>query len=107
MFEREEADLHAPALCDLELVSGLRRGVLSGRLPSTRARRALALYLVLPVRRHDHRRLLPRVWELRANFTAYDAAYVALAEQLRAALLTTDDGLARAVRRHLPFVELA
>lgn len=96
----DEADLHAPALCDLELLSGLRRGVLSGRLPSARAERALSLYLGLPVQRHDHRRLVSRVWELRANFTPYDAAYVALAEQLRAPLLTGDRGFARAVAQH-------
>jgi predicted nucleic acid-binding protein len=48
--------------------------------------------------RHGHQSLLTRVLELRENFTAYDAAYVALAEQLRANLLTADEPLARAVR---------
>jgi predicted nucleic acid-binding protein len=42
------------------------------------------------------------VLQLRSNFSAYDAAYVALAEQLNGELLTADDGLARAVRSHLP-----
>jgi predicted nucleic acid-binding protein len=49
---------------------------------------------------------LPRVWELRANLTAYDAAYVALAEALGAPLLTRDRRLARAAG-HGARVELA
>ena len=40
--------------------------------------------------------------QLRSNFSAYDAAYVALAEQLKGELLTADDALARAVRSQLP-----
>jgi predicted nucleic acid-binding protein len=45
---------------------------------------ALQHYLLLPLTRHGHQALLPRVLELRANFSAYDACYVALAERLRA-----------------------
>lgn len=100
MVEAEEHDLHAPSLCDVELTAVLRRGLLAGRLGSTRARAALADYLDLPLVRHGHRRLLGRVLELRENFSAYDAAYVALAEGLGAGLLTADRGLARATRRH-------
>jgi predicted nucleic acid-binding protein len=58
-------------------------------------------YLDLPLARHGHQRLLARALQLRSNFSAYDAMYVALAEQLKADLLTADDGLARAVRSHL------
>lgn len=48
----------------------------------------------LPVIRHSHEILLPRIWDLRHNLTAYDAAYVALAEALDAPLLTRDQGIA-------------
>jgi predicted nucleic acid-binding protein len=50
--------------------------------------------------------LLPRIWDLRANFTAYDGAYLALAEALDAPLLTCDQRLATAARQHTR-VELA
>jgi len=53
-----------------------------------------------PIRRYPHDFLLPRVWHLRRNFTAYDAVYVALAEALNARLLTRDQRLGAAVRRH-------
>ena len=68
---------------------------------------AVAEYLSLPLTRHDHAPLLGRILDLRDNFTAYDAAYVVLAEQFEAPLLTADERLARAVRRHLPHVQLA
>jgi predicted nucleic acid-binding protein len=92
--------LHVPALCDLEIAAGLRRGLLRRAFGDDRAALALRHYRVLPLMRHGHQSLLTRVLELRENFTAYDAAYVALAEQLRANLLTADEPLARAVRLH-------
>jgi predicted nucleic acid-binding protein len=55
---------------------------------------------LLPVTRHGHVPLLPRILGLEASFSAYDAAYVALAELLHAELLTADERLARAVRTH-------
>jgi predicted nucleic acid-binding protein len=67
-----------------------------------RAADAIEDYLDLPLFRHGHQALLGRVLELRSNFSAYDATYVALAEQLNGELLTVDDGLARAVRTQLP-----
>jgi predicted nucleic acid-binding protein len=67
-----------------------------------RAADALEDYLDLPLFRHGHQALLARVLQLRSNFSAYDAAYVALAEQLKGELLTADDGLARAIRTQLP-----
>jgi predicted nucleic acid-binding protein len=66
-----------------------------------RAADALEDYLDLPLFRHGHQALLGRVLQLRSNFSTYDAAYVALAEQLKGELLTADDGLARAVRAEL------
>lgn len=93
--------LHIPALCDVEVVSALRRLLLRRDLTQDRATQALRDYLDLPVRRSGHQHLLARVLQLRTNFSAYDATYVALAERLRARLLTGDEALARAVERHL------
>jgi predicted nucleic acid-binding protein len=65
-----------------------------------RAREALTDYLDLPLERHGHPHLVSRALELRGNFSAYDAVYVALAEGVGATLLTADRPLARATRRH-------
>ncbi len=92
----QETDLHVPALCDVEVTAALRRGILRGALAEPRAEQALTAYLDLPLNRHGHQTLLPRILGLRANFTSYDATYVALAEKLEAPLLTTDRRLARA-----------
>jgi len=54
----------------------------------------------MPITRHGHQQLLARILELRANLSAYDAAYVVLAERLGGRLLTADELLARAVRTH-------
>ena len=102
VVQAAEIDLHAPALCDVEVAAALRRSLLTGRLTATRAEDALEDYLDLPLIRHGHQALLGRMLKLRSNFSAYDAAYVALAEQLKGELLTADGGLARSVRRHLP-----
>ncbi len=87
-----------PSLCDVELVAGLRRAVIRGALSLGRARVALQDYEDLPIVRHGHRSLLLRILELRANVSAYDATYVALAERLDAPLVTADERLRRAVR---------
>lgn len=78
----------------------MRRGLLRGILSATRVAQAIDDYLDLPLTRHGHQGLLDRVLDLRENFSAYDAAYVALAELLGGVLLTGDDSLARAVRSH-------
>lgn len=88
--------LHAPHLLDIEVAQVLRRFAAAGELTATRGREALNDLDALPITRYPHDILLPRIWELRANLTAYDAAYVALAEALDAPLLTTDACLARA-----------
>lgn len=90
-------DLAAPELVDLEVASVLRRQNLAGAVDDRRADLALADLAALPLRRAPHLPLLPRCWELRENLTAYDAAYVALAEALDATLLTGDRRLARAI----------
>lgn len=87
-------DLAAPELVDLEVISVLRRAARSGAADAGRAQRALAHLQALPVARAPHRPLLPRIWELRDNLSAYDAAYVSLAEALSVVLLTADRRLA-------------
>jgi predicted nucleic acid-binding protein len=86
---------HAPHLVDIEVMSALRRLVLTGDLPRERAERAVDRLRRWPVRRHPHRALLGRIHELRDTVTAYDAAYVALAEIIGATLVTCDGRLAR------------
>lgn len=88
--------LVAPELVDLEVLSTLRRAVRAGRLDKRRSGQALDDLAALPLRRVPHLPLLARAWELRDNLTAYDAAYVALAESLRALLLTADGGIEKA-----------
>jgi len=97
------SDLHAPHLLDIEVVSAVRRLVASGEASPNRGLEALADLLDLPLVRYPHEILVPRIWELRENFSSYDAAYLALAESLTdegAPLLTTDRRLARATRAH-------
>ena len=88
--------LHAPHLIDVEIAQVLRRYDAAGAIDPERSRAALADWSSFPVNRYPHDFLLPRVWELRHNLTAYDAVYVALAEALRAPLLTRDRRLAAA-----------
>ncbi len=101
----DEPSLHAPHLLDLEVAQVLRRFVVRGALAETRAAEALRDLADLPIERYSHELLLPRVWALRLNLTAYDAAYIALAEVLGATLLTRDRRLARAPG-HLARVEV-
>lgn len=90
------ARLAAPEVLDLEVVSVLRRLVGAGRMTATRAGLALRDLRDLPIERASHLMLVERCWELRANLTPYDAAYVALAEACDAPLLTADARLAAA-----------
>jgi len=89
--------LHAPHLIDLEVAQVLRRYAATGQIAPRRCRDALGDMSDFPLHRYPHDVLLPRVWELRHNLTAYDAVYVALAEALDARLLTRDRRLAAAV----------
>ncbi len=97
--ERIESDGTLPrslALVDLEVANALRRLVRLGELDIPRAGGAVIDLGALALVRFPHTPFLGRVWELRDRLTAYDAAYVALAEQLGAPLLTLDARLARA-----------
>lgn len=95
----------APQIIDLEVASVLRRLVQAGKVPERRAALALADLIALPLERSPHLPLLTRCWELRENVTVYDAAYVALAEALGVAVLTSDARLSRAAGPRCP-VEL-
>ena len=97
--------LAAPELIDLEVGSVLRRQLAAGTLDERRAWFALGDLVELPMMRAPHRTLLPRCWELRDNLTMYDAAYVALAEDLESLLLTADARLTQAAGPRCP-VEL-
>ena len=92
----EKETLHTPHLLDLEIAQVLRRYALTGELNPTRGLQALDDLADFPLTRYPHDLLLPRIWELRHNITAYDAAYIALAEALAAPLLTRDAACASA-----------
>jgi predicted nucleic acid-binding protein len=87
--------LHAPHLADIEVVQALRRYVREGDIDAAAAAVALGDFRDLDLQRHAHEPLLERVWELRQNFTAYDAVYIALAEVLDGVLVTCDGPLSR------------
>ncbi len=97
--------LHAPHLIDLEVAQVLRRYAASDALTPDRGAQALQDLTDFPLIRYPHDLFLPRIWELRHNLTAYDAAYVALAEALEAPLVTRDAALA-GTRGHAATVEL-
>jgi predicted nucleic acid-binding protein len=88
--------LTAPELLDLEVVSVIRKALLSGVLSRRRAGSALADLVELNLERVSHRPMLARIWELHQNLTPYDAAYVALAEAIDATLVTADRRLSLA-----------
>lgn len=88
--------LHVPHLLDIEATNAIRRHVRLGTLSEDEGRRALGVLAAFPAERHPHGFLLPRIWTLRHNLSAYDAAYVALAEWLDVPLLTRDARLANA-----------
>lgn len=95
IFSRNQS-LHAPELLDLEVAQVLRRLVREGALSASRAEQAIQDLLDLRITRYPHPVLLPRIWQLRHKLSAYDAAYIVLAEKLGATLLTRDTKLASA-----------
>lgn len=101
-----DEQVHCPHLVDAEVASVLRRLCLSGELVDEVGQQCLTTWAALGVVRHPGLPLLPRMWVLRPNISAYDATYVALAESLGCALLTTDGRLARAPGPRCPVTVL-
>jgi predicted nucleic acid-binding protein len=86
----EGEDIYAPAHLDVEVAQVSRRLAFESVITPARGRAMLEILSEAPFRRIPLTPLLPRIWSLRKNLTAYDAAYVALAEALPAPLLTFD-----------------
>jgi predicted nucleic acid-binding protein len=100
-----DGDISAPHLLDLEVVQTLRKLTRAGRISASRALLALEDYRSMDITRYAHESFLGRIWYLRDTCTAYDAAYIALAESLHAVLITHDRKLAFA-HGHSAKVEL-
>ena len=96
MAEDRDGRFEAPDLIDVEVVQALRRLTRSGHMTASRASAAISLLSRLPIERRSASELVPRMWSLRDNLTAYDAACVALAEVLDCPLLTCDAGIGSA-----------
>ena len=86
--------MHAPQLLDIEVTQVFRRLVQQKQITVARAGQALHDLAGLLIERHDHQTLVQRIWQLRDSLSAYDGAYIALAEALAAPLLTCDAKLA-------------
>jgi predicted nucleic acid-binding protein len=87
-----------PHLLDVEVVSALRGLIAGQRLDSHRSEQVLTELAALRARRYAHTPLVGRIWELRHNFTAYDAVYIALAEETNSVLYTCDAKLCKGHR---------
>ena len=87
-----------PHLLDIEVMSALRCLTGGRRLDSHRSEQFMEGLAMLPAERYGHGPLLERIWELRHKFSAYDAAYVALAEETGSVLYTCDEKLRKGHR---------
>jgi predicted nucleic acid-binding protein len=93
------SELHVPEHFHVELLSVLRRYSIRGELSQRRAAEALAALADLRAIRYPVIELVETIWDLRAELTAYDAAYLALAQRLDVGLITLNKGLARSASR--------
>jgi predicted nucleic acid-binding protein len=96
LLAEQEGEVHAPGLVDVEVTQVLRRLVSASVISPSRGRASSEILQELGIHRHPERPLLPRMWTLRENLTAYDTAYVALAEALACPLATFDRKVAGA-----------
>lgn len=101
-----ENALAAPHLVDAEVLHTLRRLLNRGQMSADEAERAVHRWRLLGVQRFPLVGLVPRIWALRDNLSAYDAAYAALAEALDSPLVTTDARLAAAPGPQCPITVL-
>jgi predicted nucleic acid-binding protein len=92
LAQRDESFI-VPHLLDVEVLSAIRRLAAAERLDGHRRGELLSALVSFPAERYGHTALVGRIWELRHNFTAYDATYIALAEATGAVLFTCDDKL--------------
>lgn len=98
-------ELCAPGLIDVEVCHILRRYALHREISVLRGKEAVEELAEFPLERYPHTLLVKRMWQLRNNLTAYDAAYVSLAEALDVALVTCDQKLA-GVKGHRAKIEV-
>ena len=91
-----EASIHCPHLIDVEIAQTVRRLAQRGEITPERATSALSHWCGLDIQRYPHLPFLDRIWALKDNFSAYDAAYIALAEALGAPMISADRRLANA-----------
>jgi predicted nucleic acid-binding protein len=101
-----DVQVHAPHLLDSEVASAIRSRVRRGKLDSRAGWDLLERYRRLGITRHSTFPMFERLWELRHNLSAYDAAYVVLAETLDCGLLTADARISRAPDLHCPVTVL-
>lgn len=92
----EAGTVHTPALVDVEVAQAVQRLAREGTIGASHGKALIEILQEMPIDRRQVDPLLPRIWSLRDNLTAYDAAYVALAEALGCALLTFDERIAGA-----------
>lgn len=87
-------DIEAPHLLDVEVLSVLRGLLRGGKLDAPTADQARLDHFAFTITRHETEPLADRIWQLRHQFTSYDASYLALSEALQAPLYTCDAKLA-------------
>jgi len=102
----DDQHVHVPHLVDIEVANAVRGHVRRGELDQRSGWDILHTFRWLAITRHGTFSMLDRVWELRHNLTAYDAAYVALAETLQCPLVTADARISRAPGLRCPVTVL-